>query len=143
MTDGLFEISDKIETEVYAALERGLIANAIEKNAPPYKETELSIVRRNEAGEIVAGLTGKTFWNWLYVDLLWVDKSLRGLGTGSALMKAAEEEAIKRGCIAAYVWTQSFEASGFYPKLGYKEFVVKHDFPIGHQRTGFMKQLAA
>ncbi|MFA6280130.1 MAG: GNAT family N-acetyltransferase [Bdellovibrionales bacterium] len=139
---GLLEISDTITPEVDDALLRGLTANALAQNAPPYKKTELSIVRRDEAGAVVAGLTGKTVWGWLYTDSLWVDESLRGQGVGSALIKAAEEEALKRGCHSAYVWTESFEARGFYPKCGYTEYAVMDDFPMGHQKIGLRKGLA-
>jgi len=139
-----FEVLDTITAEVNDALTHGLDSHALAVQAPPYEKTDLSIVRRDQNGKIVAGLTGKTFWNWLYVDTLWVDDSLRGQGEGSALMKAAEDEAIKRGCHSCYLWTESFQGKGFYPKLGYKEFVVIDDFPIGgHQHIGFMKRLAA
>jgi len=143
LSEGLLEITATITSEVNDELERRLDEHALALHKPPYEETELSIVRRDAGGAIVAGLTGKTFWNWLYVDMLWVDDALRGQGVGAALMKAAEEEALRRGCHSAYVWTESFQGPNFYPKLGYKKFVVKDDFPIGHQRLGFMKRLAA
>ncbi len=142
LTVGLLEVADTITSEVNDELERRLDEHALACQAPPYKEKALSIVRRDAEGRIVAGLTGKTFWNRLYVDMLWVDESLRGQGVGSALMKAAEDEALKRGCVGLWLWTESFEGWDFYPKLGYKEFVVQDDFPIGHQRIGLEKRLA-
>lgn len=138
-----FDVSDTITAEVNDALTRGLSANAHARKAPPYNDKPISFVRRDAEGRIVAGLTGVTFWDWLYVDLLWVDEPLRRQGLGTALIQAAENEAIKRGCHSAFLWTESFEGPAFYPKAGYKEFVVLDDFPIGHQRTGFMKRLAA
>lgn len=143
LNDWMLDIREDVPEDVKEALEAGLIANAIDKNAPPYQETHLSITHCNAAGRIVAGVTGKTFWNWLYLDMLWVDKDLRGEGLGSALVQAAEKEALLRGCHSAYLWTQDFEGADFYPRLGYKEFVVKADFPVGHTRTGFMKRIAA
>jgi len=138
-----FEVSDTISREVNDALELGLDTFNEATHAPLYKEEQLSLVHRDEHGAIVAGLSGKSVWDWLYVDMLWVEESLRGQGLGAALMKAAEEEAKKRGCVGAFVWTQSFHAPNFYAKLGYKEFVVMDDFPIGHQRIGFMKKLGS
>jgi GNAT superfamily N-acetyltransferase len=144
LNDCLFDVSDVIERSVEKTLEDGLTAHAKASKFPPYEAKELCIVRRGgPEGAVVAGLTGKTFWNWLYIDMLWVDDALRGQGVGSALMQAAEQEAKKRGCVGAYLWTESFQGEGFYPKLGYKEFVRMDDFPIGHQRIGFMKRLAA
>jgi len=143
LPNGTFEISNAIDVQAETFLNEALAANAVEQNAPPYQEEKIQILRRDERGAIVAGLTGKTFWNWLYIDILWVAKALRGQGLGAALVRAAEENAVQRGCHSAYLWTESFEGPAFYPKLGYKEFVVKHDFPIGFTRTGFMKRLAA
>jgi GNAT superfamily N-acetyltransferase len=80
---------------------------------------------------------------WAYIDLLWLHENKRGQGLGRLLMKRTEEEARKRGCHSAYLWTQDFETPGFYEKLGYRRFVTFEDFIPGHQRIGFMKRLAA
>lgn len=141
MNNCSFEVLDTIDTDVRDTLKNGLMAHASALENPLPQEQAVSIVRRDNNGKVVAGLTGNTFWNWLHVGTLWVDDALRGQGIGSALMQVAEEEAKKRGCVGAFVWTESFQGKGFYPKLGYKEFVVMDDFPIGHQRIGFMKSL--
>ncbi len=141
MSVGGLEIENRIDPEAEKVLVGGCLANARAKNAPPYEETPLQILRRDEAGAIVAGLTGKTFWNWLYIDTLWVAETLRGQGVGAGLVAAAEVEAVGRGCHSAYLWTESFEGPAFYPKLGYKEFVTQADCPNGYKRIGFMKKL--
>jgi GNAT superfamily N-acetyltransferase len=136
-----FELADSIDPTDLAILEKGLTDNAVALNAPPYAERALSILKRDANGAIIAGLTGKTFWNWLYIDILWVVPALRKQGIARALVSAAEAEAVKRGCHSSYLWTESFEGPEFYPRLGYRQFVVKEDFPIGYQRIGFMKRL--
>ncbi|MDE2030395.1 MAG: GNAT family N-acetyltransferase [Alphaproteobacteria bacterium] len=136
-----FTVLDTIDEGDLAILEKGLRDNAVAHDARPYTERLLSITHRDENGKLLAGLTGKTFWNWLYIDVLWVASELRGQGVGSALVEAAEAEARRRGCHAAYLWTESFEDADFYPRLGYKPFVVKEDFPTGHKRIGLMKKL--
>lgn len=138
---GMLEISESVDSQLETILEDALNAHSATKNAPPYEETPLSIIQRDDDDKPVAGLTAHIVWNWLYVDMLWVSEELRGQGVGTALIKAAEEEAVQRGCHSAYLWTQDWQGTGFYPKLGYKEFVVKQDFPIGFTRTGFMKLL--
>jgi GNAT superfamily N-acetyltransferase len=90
-----------------------------------------------------AGVLACVHPGWAYIDLLYVSKERRGQGLGRLLMKRAEDEARKRGCHSAFLWTQEFEAPGFYEKLGYKRFVTFENFIPGHQRIGFMKQLAA
>lgn len=82
----------------------------------------LCLVGRAPGGAIVGGLVGKTGWNYLEVSYLWVDERFRASGYASKLMQAAESEARRRGCQHARLDTFSFQALGFYTKLGYVEF---------------------
>jgi GNAT superfamily N-acetyltransferase len=90
---------------------------------------------------VVGGLIGSTYWNWLYIDLLWVREDLRGHGHGRRLLELAETEAFQRGARSAYLDTFSFQAPDFYMQAGYEVFGELHDFPEGHQRYFFRKQL--
>ena len=63
----------------------------------PDNHTLLSAFVRDDAGAIVAGLLGGTYWGWLHIDILWVDATLRGQGYGCKLLTAAEQEAVRRG----------------------------------------------
>lgn len=100
----------------------------------------LAVFLRDETGTIVAGLTGCTFWDWLVIDLLWVREDLRGQGIGERLLASAEAEAIGRGCIGAFLDSQSFQAPGFYQKKGYSVFGELPDLPPGHGRTYLAKR---
>jgi len=91
--------------------------------------------------EIVGGVLGETYFDWLYVDLLWVKEELRGRGYGRRLLTLAEEEAQQRGAKNAYLDTFSFQAPGFYQQCGYEVFGELQDFPPGHLRYFFKKQL--
>ena len=75
----------------------------------------------------------------LHVDLLFLPESLRRNGIGRQLMKDAEREAIRRGCRGAWLDTYSFQARGFYERLGYKIFGTIDDYPPGHSRI-FLKK---
>jgi GNAT superfamily N-acetyltransferase len=99
----------------------------------------LTVFVRDADGEIVGGLLGGTYWGWLHVDILWVKDSLRGRGYGRALLAAAEQEAIRRGCRHAHLDTMSFQALAFYQRQGYAVFGELHDLPAGHSRH-FMKK---
>ncbi len=101
----------------------------------------LTVFVRDEAGAIVGGLLGDTFWGWLYVAILWIDESLRGQGYGHTLLTAAEQEAVARGCHHALLDTMSFQARPFYEKHGYTVFGELHDIPVGHSRYYLQKQL--
>lgn len=124
---------------------RTVINNLIEYNNLSQAEKDiyqpLTILLRNDHGEIVAGLLGKTQWRWLFISHLWVAESLRRQGYGSKIMLKAEEVAKQRNCSHIYLDTFSFQAQGFYERLGYEIFGVLADFPPGHQRYFFKKDI--
>ena len=91
--------------------------------------------------EIVGGVIGATYWDWFHLDLLWVKDDLRGCGHGHRLLTLAEDEARRRGARNAYLDTFSFQAPDFYEQHGYRVFGELQDFPPGHQRYFFAKQL--
>ncbi len=91
--------------------------------------------------EVVGGVVGEVFWGWLFIELLWVRDELRGRGYGHRLLEAVEEEACKRGARHAYLDTFSFQAPDFYKRHGYRVFGELPDFPPGHHRFFFTKEL--
>lgn len=101
----------------------------------------IGVFYEDERGKKVAGLTGETFGNWLCIRYLYVDEGYRGRGIGSEILKAAETEAIERGCIFAFVDTFSFQAPEFYTKSGYKEAFVLTEYPYTGARYYYTKQL--
>ena len=86
-------------------------------------------------------MLGEVYFDWLYVDLLWVKDELRKKGYGQRLMDLLEDEARKLGAKNAYLDTFSFQAPDFYKKQGYQVFGELQDFPPGHQRYFLTKQL--
>jgi len=94
-----------------------------------------------DRGKIVGGLVGETFFGWLFVSLLWIAEQHRGKGLGKSLVEAAEAEARQRGVRGVYLDTFSFQAPGFYEKLGYREFGRLNGFPAGHDRVWMTKAL--
>jgi hypothetical protein len=56
-------------------------------------------------------------------------------------MTLAEAEAVQRGCRAVALDTFSFQARGFYERLGYSVFGVLNDCPPGHSRFYLTKRL--
>jgi len=91
--------------------------------------------------EIVGGVIAATYWDWLYIDLLWVKKELRGRGYGHRLLTLAEQEARQRGARNAYLDTFSFQAPEFYKGHGYRVYGELEEFPTGHQRYFLTKEL--
>jgi GNAT superfamily N-acetyltransferase len=95
----------------------------------------------DEDGQFVGGISGHVSYGWLFVDLLWVDERCRATGQGRALMLAAEAVARKHGCKNAWLDTFSFQARGFYERLGYIVFAELEEFPPGHSRYLMRKRL--
>lgn len=103
----------------------------------------LAVFVRDDSGAILAGLTGFTWGGALKIEYVWVHDDLRGQGYGSRLVRAAEHEAVSRGCKQAVLDTHSFQAPDFYPKLGYVRCGLADDWPLGHQQSYFHKRLTA
>ena len=112
-----------------------------QQQAGSYNSKSLCFVVQGTDEEVVGGVIGSVFWDWLYVDLMWVTEELRGQGYGERLLKLIEDEARKCGVKSAYLDTFSFQAPGFYEKYGYQVFGVLKEFPPGHQRYFMMKKL--
>lgn len=102
---------------------------------------ELLVTLRDAHGKVVGGLPGDTWVGWLQVHALWLADELRGRGMGRDLMRAAEGEAVRRGCTQAFLETLSFQALGFYEKLGYTVFSRLDGFPPGGARHALRKAL--
>lgn len=117
------------------------ISDFNEQQAGPDQGKNLCFVLKGPDEEIVGGVIGATYWNWLYVDLMWLREDFRGRGYGHQLLELAEAEARKRGAKHAHLDTFSFQAPEFYKKYGYEVFGVLQDFPTGHQRYFMSKEL--
>lgn len=94
----------------------------------PTQAGHLAVVLR-EGGVTVGGLWASCLYDWLAIELVFVPEESRGQGTGAALLREAEEAAKARGCIGAWLDTFSFQARGFYEKLGYRAFGEIADHP--------------
>lgn len=90
---------------------------------------------------LVGGLLGKVFWNWLNVDLLWVEEEFRRRGIGTDVMSTAEERARKMQLTGMYLSTETWQGTSFYMKHGYSQIDEFKNCPPGHSRLGFCKYL--
>ena len=131
-------VEDEPETAALEALPHAL-EDFNERKWPGHAPWRPLGIFMRDAETIVAGLSGETYCGWLVIKYLWVHDDLRGCGVGRELMAQAEARAVERGCHAAWLDTFSFQARGFYEKLGYEEFGTL-DYPPIHKRY-FMKKL--
>lgn len=87
------------------------------------------------------GLWGIVSADWLFVETLFVPEQFRGGGIGSRLIAEAEAVARRKACIGVRLDTFTFQAPGFYEKLGYTAFGALEDHPRGHRRIYYFKRL--
>jgi GNAT superfamily N-acetyltransferase len=131
---------DKPEESAWGIIGHG-VGNFNKQQAGEDNFQRLCFALQTPDEEIVGGVLGEIYWDWLYVDLLWVKEALRGKGYGHRLLTRAEDEARKLGAKNVYLDTFSFQAPDFYKQHGYRIFGELHDFPPGHQRYFLTKQL--
>lgn len=103
--------------------------------------TPVRLIARDDAGQIVAGLLGDLYFNWLYIAILWVREEWRGRGIGSRLMAQVEAYAAAEGRTHVHVDTFDFQAPDFYRRLGYVEHGALGPYGDGHIRYYFQKVL--
>ena len=107
---------------------------------PP--DNDLAVFAR-EDGQIRAGVTGWTWGDCCELQSLWVADELRGGGLGTALMRAAEDEARARGCTTIVIFAHSFQPHQLYSRLGYDVVARIEDFPRGSDALWMVKRLDA
>ena len=95
------------------------------------------------SGTVIGGFSGHTWGGYCELKQLWVHQAHRGRGLGSALMRAVEAEAQRRGCTRVLLTTHDFQAPAFYERLGYRRHAVIDDYPRGHSQFVYIKQLAS
>jgi GNAT superfamily N-acetyltransferase len=98
-------------------------------------------VQRDDAGAILAGVSGYTWGGVCFVSNLWVSEAHRGSGFGAALLRLAEQSARDKGCVVALLSTHSFQSPGFYERMGYEAGATVKDHPIGHSNVFYSKRL--
>lgn len=105
------------------------------------EEEKVNLMIKNDEGTILGGLVGHIDWECFFIDILWVDESLRGLGKGQQLIQEAEALAIKKECRFIRLETFSFQAPEFYKRLGFMEMGKLEDFPKGYTHYYMYKEL--
>jgi ribosomal protein S18 acetylase RimI-like enzyme len=134
----VLHVGDAPEIEAFLA-ERIYEFNS---NATGYFDGEyFSGMQRDDSGAVRAGIYGYTWGGCCYVSYLWVDAAQRRHGLGRALLLAAEEHARLRRCVVLFVATHSFQAPGFYERMGYEKQSVVRDHPVGHASSVYAKRL--
>jgi len=103
-----------------------------------FKSVPICVVAKVDE-ELVGGIGGSVHLGWLSIDITYIAEQFRGQGLGRQLITEIEEEGRRLGAERAYVETASFQAEGFYEKLGYIAWGRFTDFAPGVDRI-FMRK---
>ncbi len=101
----------------------------------------LNYVLRDADDSIVAGILAFTWGGGCEIRILWVRDDWRRQGLGKRLLSMVEREAAARGAGVVLLDTFDFQAPEFYPKYGYELVGVVENYPVGHRRFYYQKQL--
>lgn len=136
------EIQNEPNARDVAIVRHGLREASEAASGVPQGFWPLALILRDDAGEVAGGAVGVAFWNWLFIDMLWIRPELRGQGWGARLLADAEAEARQRHCTGVWLDTFSFQARPFYEARGYEVFGEIAEHPAGHTRYFLKKKLS-
>ena len=140
--DPMLSVALTRDPQVEAAISDGLAAYNATRFRPVDTATLDIPVRDDSSGQPVGGLLGHTSFGLLFLDLFYLPEEMRGAGLGSRIIALAEDEARRRGCTAAFVYTVTFQAPEFYERHGYRRFGEIAAPPDGATRIFLSKTLA-
>lgn len=135
------EITDHPDPAARAEIADPLLAYNVALLGSPDIRPLAILLHSNDSSKVVGGLWGRTSFQWLFVELLFVPDALRSQGLGTQMLERAEAEAKRRGCRGVWLDTFSTAAARFYEKQGYKPFGVITDYPPGAARHFLSKPL--
>lgn len=133
-----------VERRDVAKASRALWAGLLRYNrakAGPFRYSRRVITVRSGKGRILGGVILQSYWKETYVELLWLSGKARSQGTGRELMREAERQARRRGSVLMHLNTYSFQAPGFYEKLGFRRVGKVAGSPKGEKRYFYAKAL--
>jgi GNAT superfamily N-acetyltransferase len=140
--DPILTVALERDPHAEAAISAGLAAYNAERFRPADTATLDILVRADNTGEPVGGLLGHTSFGLFFLDLFYLPEPLRARGLGGRIIALAENEARRRGCTAAFVYTVTFQAPGFYERHGYRRFGEIGAPPDGATRIFLTKSLS-
>lgn len=94
-----------------------------------------------ENGTIVAGIVAESVGDTVEVEFLFVNETCRGRGLGKALLEHVEAAARQQGMRRMLLNTYSFQAPGFYEKMGYQEIIKLEPAFDRFSQSYFIKEL--
>lgn len=133
-------IVDHTPTEAdNAIVKEGIIAS--NAHIVGERDKAFSIFLKDDLGKVFGGIQAFLDSESVYIDVLWVTENLQKQGYGTKLLDAAEQEAVKNGCVFSLVDTWDFQAEEFYLKKGYSRIGEIKNYWHGHSKIFLRKNL--
>lgn len=128
-----FTLSDTLtESEIGLIRQRMAEYNREQTNGEYDKPgIEINLVLKDSEGKVAGGVSASTQLWVMYLEALWVADAYGKHGYGRDLVLAAEHVGFENGCMTSHTWTLSFQAPGFYQKIGYEVLGVYDGYPDG------------
>ncbi|MER8656211.1 GNAT family N-acetyltransferase [Mesorhizobium sp. M0847] len=98
------------------------------------------LIKDPGSGQTTGGLWARGYYDWVYIELIFVPKELRGRKIGARLVRSAERWALRSGCVGVWLDTFEFQAPAFYQSLGYETFGHLSNYPRGSRRYFLRKE---
>ncbi|RKE04514.1 GNAT family N-acetyltransferase [Marinifilum flexuosum] len=137
------KVTDEVDHKSYDRVVEFLVEfnnSQTEKNADEINKP-IEIIVRDDKGEIIGGLYGRSIWGTLEIKTFVVKAQNRNKGIGKKIILEAEKEAKKRNCRFISLDTFSFQAPKFYEKLGFEKVGTETDFPKGFDKYYYRKNI--
>jgi GNAT superfamily N-acetyltransferase len=135
-----FTLDTAVTGEDLKILHNGLHQAVVQHVGDGYKGTRIRLVIKNPEGELIGGLSAWTTLQNLIFDAIWIEQEYRGRGLGTKLMLEMEKIARKNGCIASQASCFSFQAPGFFEKMGYKTLGISDGYPSPNREFYLVKK---
>jgi GNAT superfamily N-acetyltransferase len=117
------------DADLDARLDAELSAYNLETSGV-HVRSEFTVKIEDDAGDLVAGLSGWTWGTCAGISLVWVRENRRNQRAGARLLAAADRVARERGCHQIVVSSFTFQAPGFYERHGFVETGRTEGLPI-------------
>ncbi len=103
------------------------------------KSASFGVILRDAEGRAEGGMYGHLWGGWFKVDIAFLPAHRRGHRLGARILSTLEATAVARGAHGVWMQSFSFQAPGFYQKLGYREIAQLADRPPGFSDSFLIK----
>ncbi|KTC25944.1 GCN5 family acetyltransferase [Pseudomonas marginalis ICMP 9505] len=123
------------------AISEGVIhhGQALSRDKGGYSEPLACVLMEN--GMLLGGVTGRTEFQRLFVNYLWIDTLWRGQGLAAEALRRLEAAAMDRGCVDALIETLDDDIAQWYERCGYRLIAHLPEYCGPWSRHTFLKSL--